>query len=123
MKFSVDSRMPLVATGIVAPAVAWAEAPDGSRKRAGQAKSDGGQLIWEVEITREDERWGAPVTLVERVTVPAVEQPVLLKGSPLSFIGLIVTVNPGKSGGLSVRWQADQLEAAAVPGNRRNASD
>lgn len=89
----------------------------------GQAKSDGGQLIWEVEIMRPDENFGRPVTVVETVAVPAVEEPALLPMTLVAFIGLSVTVNPRKSGGLSVRWQADQVEAAAVQGNRRSASD
>lgn len=118
MRVPVDSAIELMATGVVGEAPAWAEAADGRRQRAGQARSDGGALLWQVEVIRRDQNFGADVTVVEMVTVPGAEAPRVPAMQPVRFSALHVQVTPRRTGGLSVRWDAESLATPVAKGGQ-----
>jgi hypothetical protein len=116
--YMVDSgKQMMVGTGLVNEAAEMVQSAAGAWSNAGQARCKGtGFPLWDVEVMYTSESYGKKVSVMANVTVPGVEQPVLVPYAPVQFVGLVVSVSApkGRPGSLSERWSAESLVPAGA---------
>lgn len=121
MQYAVDSqRQAMKATGIVNPAMAWEDGPNGRRpsKTVQDRDEDTGMPLWEVEVSYRQSAWGRESTVTAMVSVGSPERPAPQDDSRISFKVLTVEVRTNKGGGVGERWSAeaiDQMTAMKPP--------
>lgn len=81
------------ATGVVNPVMEWTEGADGRNRPSDvQATDDNGVPLWQVEMWRKGESFGAESSSVETVLVPHPQEPQVKEFGPLEVHGLTVEV-------------------------------
>jgi hypothetical protein len=113
MQYAVDSqRQAMKATGIVNPAMAWEDGPNGRRpsKTVQDRDENTGMPLWEVEVSYRQTAWGRESTTTAMVKVGAPERPAPQDDSRITFKVLSVEVRTNKGGGVGEHWSAEYID-------------
>lgn len=112
--YAVDSnRQQMVATGNVAPLMAWVEGPDGRRAPSKDAQEHDELTklpLWGVEVMYDAERFGKAITVTSEVVVGAKDAPSPQKYTPITFRELTVDAGVRKGGSFFESWRARELD-------------